>query len=209
LSSTKGWVLSGRHAQARIPRLSRRVVPLVSAIAVAAVLIGGAVAALNLGPANDGRVTAADAAASTAASTVGGPSAAPSRSSAQRASRGEMRAMPSPTRSPSRTPSPSADPGTTSASGSGTCQASYYSDGQRTANGETFDPNALTAAHKTLPFNTRVRVTNRANGKSVVVRINDRGPFVAGRCLDLTTAAFKAIASLSSGVVTVAYQVLG
>ena len=70
------------------------------------------------------------------------------------------------------------------------------------------NPNAYTAAHKTLPFGTRVRVTNAANGKSVVVVIRDRGPFVAGRCLDLTPAAFGAIASLSSGVITVKYEVL-
>jgi rare lipoprotein A len=86
---------------------------------------------------------------------------------------------------------------------------SYYADGQKTANGEQFDPNAFTAANKTLPFNTRVRITNPANGKSVVVRINDRGPFVAGRCFDLSRAAFAAIASLSSGVLSAAkYEVL-
>jgi rare lipoprotein A len=93
---------------------------------------------------------------------------------------------------------------------SDTCGVSYYSDGQRTANGEVFDPNAFTAASKTLPFNTRVRVTNPANGKSVVVRINDRGPYVSGRCLDLSRAAFQAIASLSAGVIPAAkYEVLG
>lgn len=87
----------------------------------------------------------------------------------------------------------------------GVCKASYYSDPQRAANGEWFNPNALTAAHKSLPFNTRLRVTNRANGKSVVVRINDRGPYVTGRCLDLSLAAFKAIGNVNSGVVTVSY----
>ena len=66
----------------------------------------------------------------------------------------------------------------------GPCGASYYDEPQLTANGETFNPNALTAASKTLPFNTRVKVTNVANGKSVTVRINDRGPYVSGRCLD-------------------------
>jgi rare lipoprotein A len=87
---------------------------------------------------------------------------------------------------------------------------SYYSDGSRTADGEAFNPNDFTAASKTLAFNTRVRVTNPANGKSVVVRINDRGPFVSGRCLDLTSAAFAAIASLSAGVLPAAkYEVLG
>ncbi|GAB3363623.1 hypothetical protein GCM10027452_27270 [Micromonospora halotolerans] len=92
---------------------------------------------------------------------------------------------------------------------SGSCGASFYDEGQMTANGETFNPDALTAAHKTLPFNTKVRVTNPANGKSVVVRINDRGPFVAGRCLDLSRAAFAAIASTDLGELTVRYEVLG
>jgi len=89
-----------------------------------------------------------------------------------------------------------------------TCKASFYDEGQQTANGERFDPNALTAAHKTLKFNTRVRVTNPSTGKSVVVRINDRGPFVAGRCLDLSRAAFATIGSVSAGVMTVRYEVL-
>ena len=67
---------------------------------------------------------------------------------------------------------------------------SYYDDGSHTANGEKFDPNGLTAANRTLPFNTMVRVTNPSNGKSVTVRINDRGPFVSSRCLDLAKGAF-------------------
>lgn len=71
--------------------------------------------------------------------------------------------------------------------------ASYYFEPQSTASGERFNPNELTAAHKTLPFGTRVRVTNRHNGKSVVVRINDRGPFVKGRVIDLSRAAARAI----------------
>src|SRR5689334_8314435 len=71
--------------------------------------------------------------------------------------------------------------------------ASYYFEAQPTASGERFNPNELTAAHKTLPFGTRVRVTNRHNGKSVVVRINDRGPFVKGRVIDLSRAAARAI----------------
>jgi len=70
--------------------------------------------------------------------------------------------------------------------------ASVYSEG-RTATGEKVLASALTAAHKTLPFGTMVRVTNDANGKSVVVRINDRGPFVSGRIIDLTPAAARAI----------------
>jgi len=92
---------------------------------------------------------------------------------------------------------------------SGQCEASMYSEPQPTASGEVFDPTALTAAHKTLPFNTMVEVTNVANGRSVTVRINDRGPYVEGRCLDLSTAAFSAIASPSQGVVQVAWRVVG
>jgi uncharacterized protein YraI len=103
--------------------------------------------------------------------------------------------------------------GTTSSGKTGTgqietCKASFYDEGQQTANGERFDPNALTAAHKTLKFNTMVRVTNTGNGKTVDVRINDRGPFVAGRCIDLSRAAFQQIASTSAGTASVTVEVL-
>jgi rare lipoprotein A len=94
------------------------------------------------------------------------------------------------------------------AAGSDTCAVSYYESGDVTASGELFDRDAFTAAHPTLPFDTRVRVTNPANGQSVVVRINDRGPSVPGRCLDLTRAAFAEIASLSSGVIQARYEVV-
>lgn len=80
--------------------------------------------------------------------------------------------------------------------------ASYYGrrfHGRRTANGERFDMNALTAAHKTLPFGSRVRVTNTRNGESVVVRINDRGPFVRGRHIDVSRAAAEQIGIVGSG----------
>lgn len=63
----------------------------------------------------------------------------------------------------------------------------------RTASGERINPSGLTAAHRSLPFGTRVRVTNRKNGKSVVVRINDRGPFVRGRVIDVTPACARAL----------------
>jgi rare lipoprotein A len=69
----------------------------------------------------------------------------------------------------------------------------YAYDGGRTASGERASPGALTAAHRTLPFGTMVRVTNRSSGRSVVVRINDRGPFVRGRIIDLTPAAARAL----------------
>ncbi len=71
--------------------------------------------------------------------------------------------------------------------------------GRRTANGETCDPATLTAAHRTLPFGTRLRVTNPANGKSVVVRINDRGPFARGRVIDLSKAAAAEIGLVQRG----------
>ena len=101
-------------------------------------------------------------------------------------------------------PSPSARTGTGSTE---TCKASFYDDTQ-TASGERFDRKALTAAHKTLPFGTMVRVTNTGNGRTVDVRINDRGPFVAGRCIDLTPAAFDAIGDESAGVAPVTVEVL-
>ena len=71
--------------------------------------------------------------------------------------------------------------------------ASIHRSGYRTASGERFDPKSLTAAHRTWPFGTRVRVTHLKTGKSVIVRINDRGPFVRGRVIDLTPAAATAI----------------
>ena len=81
--------------------------------------------------------------------------------------------------------------------------ASFYGEewnGRRTANGEIFNTYELTAAHKSLPFGTKVKVVNKTNGKSVVVRINDRGPFVKGRTLDLSKKAFQSIASINKGV---------
>jgi rare lipoprotein A len=80
--------------------------------------------------------------------------------------------------------------------------------GRRTASGERFDPDALTAAHRTLPFGSRVRVTNLDNGRSVVVRINDRGPFADGRILDLSEAAARAIGMTASGVARVRLELL-
>ncbi|WP_281179262.1 septal ring lytic transglycosylase RlpA family protein [Actinomadura rubrobrunea] len=91
---------------------------------------------------------------------------------------------------------------------SGSCSASYYWQGQHTASGERFDPDALTAAHRTLPMGTKVRVTNKNNGRSVTVRVNDRGPFVGGRCLDLSKAAMAKLGGIGSGVIPVRYEVL-
>lgn len=86
--------------------------------------------------------------------------------------------------------------------------ASFYWQDQKTANGERFDKMAMTAAHKTLPFNTRVRVTNEANGRSVVVRINDRGPFKPGRVIDLSYAAAGEIGMRGRGLTPVRVEVL-
>ena len=82
--------------------------------------------------------------------------------------------------------------------------ASYYSlPGRRTASGTPHNPNSMTAAHRSLPFGYQLKVTNLANGKSVVVAINDRGPFVGGRVIDLSKASFARIASTSQGVARV------
>ena len=90
-----------------------------------------------------------------------------------------------------------------------TGKASYYWEPQALASGGRFNPNAMTAAHKTLPFGTKVRVTNQNNGKSVVVTINDRGPYIAGRIIDLSKAAAHSISMQGSGVVSVKVTVLG
>ena len=86
---------------------------------------------------------------------------------------------------------------------------SYYWQPQRVASGGWFNPNAMTAAHKTLPFGTKVRVTNRNNGRSVVVTINDRGPYIKGRIIDLSKAAAKQVGMTASGIAPVSVTVLG
>jgi len=89
--------------------------------------------------------------------------------------------------------------------------ASWYGkelQGRKTASGERFDRHKLTAAHRKLPFGTRVRVTNTRNGKSVIVRINDRGPFGGKRIIDLSEAAARRIGMIGAGVATVTVEVL-
>jgi rare lipoprotein A len=83
----------------------------------------------------------------------------------------------------------------------------YAYSGSRTASGEHMSPGGLTAAHRTLPFGTMVRVTNQSSGRSVVVRINDRGPFVRGRIIDLSPAAARALGF--SGLANVSVDVIG
>jgi rare lipoprotein A len=86
--------------------------------------------------------------------------------------------------------------------------ASFYSEGQQTANGEKFNPNDLTAAHPTLPFGTKVRVTNVATGRSVTVRINDRGPFVPGRVVDVSYSAAETLGITERGIAKVKLDVV-
>lgn len=82
-------------------------------------------------------------------------------------------------------------------------QASWYALHSRTASGERMNPAAMTAAHRSLPFGSHVRVTNKRNGRSVVVRINDRGPFVRGRIIDLSKAAASRLGFIGRGKTSV------
>ena len=85
----------------------------------------------------------------------------------------------------------------------------YAGNGTQSASGERFNENAMTAAHRTLPFGTQVRVTNTNNGRSVVVRINDRGPFIRGRIIDVSAGAARVLGMISSGVAPVRVEILG
>ena len=124
-------------------------------------------------------------------------------------SRGQVTAPPPemPAPPPAPAPAPKVAPRPAEATG----KASWYGKahhGQPTASGETYDMHALTAAHRSLPLGTRVLVTNVQNGRSVEVRINDRGPFVRGRILDLSYAAALELGSLSDGAFRVKLRVL-
>jgi rare lipoprotein A len=90
-------------------------------------------------------------------------------------------------------------------------KASFYADkfqSRRTASGERFDQKAKTAAHRRLPFGTKVKVTNKQNQKSVIVTINDRGPFVKGRIIDLSRFAFSRIGNTRDGILDVGIQII-
>jgi len=92
-----------------------------------------------------------------------------------------------------------------------TGEASFYAgkyQSRRTASGERYNQDAKTAAHRNLPFGTRVKVTNVKNGKSVVVRINDRGPFIKGRIIDLSKSAFQQIGETERGVISVKIEAI-
>ena len=86
--------------------------------------------------------------------------------------------------------------------------ASFYTEGRKTASGEKFNTNELTAAHPTLPFGTKLRVTNVASGQSVTVRVNDRGPFVRGRVVDVSYAAAETLGMVGGGVAKVKLDVV-
>ncbi|MFF0231564.1 septal ring lytic transglycosylase RlpA family protein [Micromonospora sp. NPDC005254] len=210
--------MAGRHSRTRIFS-SPAGIAATAAVGVA-LAVGGTVGAVQLtsGSGQSGQatldLTPTTAPASLAPSSpTASPSASasPSVTASPSASRSPQAASRAKARTESPKPRPTAKKTTAAAKAleSGSCGASFYSDGQLTANGESFNPNELTAAHKTLPFNTKVRVTNPSSGKSVVVRINDRGPFIDGRCLDLSRAAFATIASTDVGALTVRYEVLG
>ncbi|MFA7616127.1 MAG: septal ring lytic transglycosylase RlpA family protein [Moheibacter sp.] len=94
---------------------------------------------------------------------------------------------------------------------SGSGKASWYGNqfhGKKTASGDVYNMHEYTAAHKTLPFGTKVKITNQKNGKSVIVEVNDRGPFVKSREFDLSRAAFNEIGNTNSGVISVDYEVI-
>ena len=86
--------------------------------------------------------------------------------------------------------------------------ASFYTEGTKTASGEKFNTHELTAAHPTLPFGTRLRVTNVASGQSVTVRVNDRGPYVRGRVVDVSYAAAETLGMVGGGVAKVKLDVV-
>lgn len=213
-------IVPGKHANPQAKRSYTG--PVASAAVIAALLVGGAFGAVKLGQERTASVTpTATATSSPAPARAGGTLDRASRGDARTESTATPAAPASPTASPSPSPTMSkrpapkpTPPATKKATPaakvveSGSCGASYYDEPQGTANGETFDPEALTAAHKEWDFDTRVRVTNPDNGKSVVVRINDRGPYIDGRCIDLSRAAFRAIADLDLGHVDVRYEVL-
>ncbi|MGQ4273290.1 septal ring lytic transglycosylase RlpA family protein [Terrihabitans sp. B22-R8] len=84
--------------------------------------------------------------------------------------------------------------------------ASWYQSGHRTASGARYNPDGLSAAHRTLPFGTRLKVTNRSNGKTVHVVVNDRGPFIGGRVIDVSRGAARQLGMMSSGTARVEFQ---
>ncbi|HKU04934.1 MAG TPA: septal ring lytic transglycosylase RlpA family protein [Bradyrhizobium sp.] len=107
-----------------------------------------------------------------------------------------------------RAPAPEASESQGKSGGKSQGIASFYSEGTRTASGEKFDPNELTAAHPTLPFGTKLRVTNQRTGRSVTVRVNDRGPYVPGRVVDVSYSAAQELGMVGRGVAPVKLDVV-
>ncbi len=163
------------------------------------IIVAAALAALTLGLVNVGAASAA-----VPAWECMGPAAACAKATSHKAKRtGSYKSSKSTYKSASKSRK------SYSGGGGGSGMASYYWQGQQTASGARFNPSAMTAAHKTLPFGTKVRVTNLHNGRSVTVTINDRGPFVKGRVIDLSSGAAGVIGMKGAGVVPVSMQVLG
>jgi rare lipoprotein A len=172
------WVNKKRT---RVRKPPAQLLPAAAAITVAGFLVGGASAAIGLSPAS---------------SAAEFPAYDPADIPPPDPNAGDTPSALSPLQG--------ADAATTFVASSA-CEVSDRDAGQTTASGEDFDPSGLTAAHESLPFNTLVRVTNPANGESVVVRINDRS---GDNCLDLTASAFASIADPGLGIVDVRYEVL-
>lgn len=145
-------------------------------------------------------------------SLTGRPFAA-TKSAPSKANRSNLGVYQDPDSRPQRKaskPSRASTPAPVASFGGGTTGiASYYWQPQPVASGGRFDPNAMTAAHKTLPFGTRVRVTHLGNGRSVDVTINDRGPYIAGRIIDLSKGAAGVINMQGQGIAQVRMDVLG
>lgn len=89
-----------------------------------------------------------------------------------------------------------------------TVVTSWYQHGKKTASGQRFDPNGLSAAHRTLPFGTKLRLTNPSNGRSIIVTVNDRGPFIRGTGLDVSRGAAQQLGFISKGKTRLQMQVL-
>lgn len=182
-----------KNERSRSRRPSAHLLPVLAAVVVAGFLVGGAGTAIALGPAS---------------SASGVPTVDPADIPPPDPGAGHVDTPRTAGRTPLRSDGVAGAPAGVAVLETGTCKASYYGHYGRTASGEVMDPASYTAAHESLPFGTYVRVTNSTNGASVVVRVNDRGPYYAGRCLDLSSGAFATIADPAHGVADVRYEVL-
>jgi rare lipoprotein A len=186
------WV-NKKRSRLRTP--PTQFLPTAAAITVAGLLVGGASATIGLSPASSGPERPAYDPAD-----IPPPDQTVDRSADQSAETpGALAAARAPLADDKAEPAVVA---------TGSCEVSYVSAGRTTASGEAFDPGALTAGHRDLPFGTLVRVTNPANGESVIVRVNDRFSYRGDRCLNLSVGAFASIADPSAGVVDIRYEVL-